>query len=155
EEAQPQGGPVAPRPGRQIYEWWIEPEVSPGDYLLTIYGTAPLRWLSGDESNLLHVAAGFDKPSSPRASSAALPAWGSLVYEVPFEEAALGVISRLGRSETELKLLLDGWSTGAPRKTAQPRACTIEPKALDPQCGVMAAGGNAKVMVVRGEPDTP
>src|SRR5437588_6953817 len=41
EPVEPSGGPLAPRPGRQIYEWWIEPEVAAGDYLMTVYGARP------------------------------------------------------------------------------------------------------------------
>src|SRR5262249_40093305 len=70
-EARPQE--PAPRAGRRIYEWWLEPEVAPGDYLLTVYSARPIRWTRGEESNTLRVVSGPDLPTAPRASAVDLP----------------------------------------------------------------------------------
>src|SRR5207237_591303 len=154
EPVEPSGGPLAPRPGRQIYEWWIEPEVAAGDYLMTVYGARPLRWTSGDESNLLHVASGFDEPGAPRAAFAELPAWGSLVYGFQ-GKSALAHLARAGRSEVEAALQLHGAAKDGPRQPRGGSACSVAPKALVPQCAARSSGGDLQIVAVRGEPGTP
>jgi len=143
---------AAPSPlnGQPIHEWWLSGLLDPGDYLITAYGTDPLRWTQGTESDQLSVQFGLPSPAD-RAASLVLPASGMAAFSLPPgpATAVLGVGARLP-AYAWLTILNDALATSGP-------TCQIQPNALDPQCVVLGTGqGNgSSVLVVRGVPGAP
>ncbi len=144
---------IQPRPGQAVHEWWLDKVMEEGDYLVTVYGTDVASWTRGDETNDLTVQLGLPAAPAERGVSAVIPNHGLLGWRLPAGQAiaflGLGTSPRLA---TTLSVSgLDDFGVGTTRSGD---SCTVQPKALVPECSVRSAAQQA-VLLVRGEPGTP
>ncbi|HLL02278.1 MAG TPA: hypothetical protein VK539_16950 [Myxococcaceae bacterium] len=143
-----------PRPGMPIHEWWFEPVLEPGVYLLTAYGTGSTQWTQSDaEDSGLTVSWGFPKASEDRIANFTLPETGLVMLEFPSEAAAY-FLSREGSSKTTTRLSLHRMSDegGTDVFSSEEGTCTIESKAVVPECRTMGSGKSRRIALIRGEP---
>ncbi|MDY7233217.1 hypothetical protein [Hyalangium rubrum] len=143
-----------PRPGMPIHEWWFEPVLEPGVYLLTAYGSGSTEWTQTDaDDSGLTVAWEFPMASEDRIASVTLPETGLATLEFP-EEAAAFFLSREGGSKTSTRLSLHRMSAeGATNLFSSAEAtCEIDGKALVPECRAVPSGKSRRVALIRGEP---
>jgi hypothetical protein len=145
----------SPRPGMPIHEWWFEAALEPGVYLLTAYGSGSAAWTQSDaaDDSGLTVTWGFPLASEDRVATLTLPETGLATLEFPSESSAF-FLSREGQSKTTTRLSLhrmgeDG-STGM--FSSVEATCTIDGKALVPECSASGSGRSRRVALIRGEP---
>jgi len=155
EDANLREQPVSPSPGQPIHEWWLEAVLEPGEYRLTIYGTAANEWSRGTPSDLVSIAYGFPRAPLDRIAHLVVPHWGVVGLELPSEvRAAFMSVARGTAAPTRLTLhpIDEGGSTHV---FASDGACSIELKALVPECiAVGSSNLKRRVLLVRGVPGT-
>jgi hypothetical protein len=142
-----------PRPGMPIHEWWFEPVLEPGVYLLTAYGTQSTEWTQSDaEDSGLTVSWGFPMASEDRVAHFTLPETGLVTLEFP-EEAGAYFLSREGNSKSTTRLSLSRMSAeGGTNVFSDEGTCTIEGKAVVAECRTMGSGKSRRIALIRGEP---
>ncbi|HEX8704031.1 MAG TPA: hypothetical protein VF815_34685 [Myxococcaceae bacterium] len=143
-----------PRPGMPIHEWWFEPLLEPGVYLLTAYGTNSTQWTQSDaEDSGLTVAWSFPMASEDRIAQFTLPETGLVTLEFP-NEAGAYFLSREGNSKTATRLSLHRVSSegGTDVFASEEGTCTIEGKAVVAECRTMGSGRSRRIALIRGEP---
>jgi hypothetical protein len=143
-----------PRPGMPVHEWWFEPLLEPGVYLLTAYGTHSTEWTQSDaDDSGLIVSWGFPMASEDRVATFTLPETGLATLEFPSEPAAF-FLSREGSSKTITRLSLHRMSDegGTDVFSGTESTCEIDGKAVVAECRAMTSGKNRRVALIRGEP---
>lgn len=143
EDLAPHHAAPAPVPGQPIHEWWIETSLEAGDYLVTVYGTAPLEWTTGKPSDLVSVQLGIAS-TTERALAVTLPAWGSTLYALPAPPADVpgdltAIASLEGAAAGPVRLAIHGTSP-----SSEQGACQIEPRAVVRECVAAASGRNGE-----------
>ncbi len=143
-----------PRPGMPIHEWWFEPVLEPGVYLLVAYGTNSTEWTqSNAEDSGLTVSWGFPMASEDRIAHFTLPETGLATLEFPSEAGAY-FLSREGSSKTTTRLSLHrmGSEGGTDVFASEEGTCTIDGKAVVAECRTMGSGRSRRIALIRGEP---
>lgn len=144
-----------PRAGQPIYEWWYESVLEPGNYLLTAYGTGPRPWTeSGDDPSLV-VSYGFPLGTADRSATVTIPNHGLATLELPKKGVAV-FVSRDNASKSTARLSIHGIDeSGATNLFSSAEGtCSIESKALVPECSVIARNDSRHVLLLRGDPGT-
>lgn len=143
-----------PGAGQPVHEWWLQGVLEAGDYLVTAYGTAPLRWTRGAETDLVTVQAGFAAPPE-RTARLVLPASGAAAFATDFAQQATAVLTTSAPVSARVRLSLhpldDASGTRMPYEEA---SCQVEPRAPVPECAAMSHAGGRHVVLVRGVPGT-
>lgn len=148
------GGRVSPVSGQPIYDWRIESWLEKGNYLFTVYGTEPLRWTQGAESEELFVSNGFPELPATGTVSANLPATGTITYAVPLDSmVAIADLDQAASGATELSLFAVD-KQGVVSLDQPSARCRIEARALVPTCSVRSNSPARHVLEVRGVPGT-
>ncbi|HEY6001449.1 MAG TPA: hypothetical protein VIV57_01165, partial [Anaeromyxobacter sp.] len=142
---------AAPVPGQPIHEWWIEAVLEPGDYLVTAYGTSPKRFTSGAESDLLTVEHGF--APAERALRAILPASGVVAFSLE-ASAATAVAALEGEARGRVRLSLHELGDSGSRMSREEGGCTIEARAVVPECAARTSRASRHALLLRGPPGT-
>ncbi|MBL8949960.1 MAG: hypothetical protein JNK82_04230 [Myxococcaceae bacterium] len=137
---------VSPEPGRPIHEWWLNPSLESGDYLVRIYGTNAHAWAGGNENDEVEVALGHRDGPSGRALAFTLGRSGVTTVRIPPQGWA-NLLTLDATPTAPVELHVDTTSTSRP-------ACRIERKALVPQCAGWAYDRVSHVLYVRGPAGT-
>ncbi|MFL5319167.1 MAG: hypothetical protein ACJ790_05885, partial [Myxococcaceae bacterium] len=156
EEVTPQDTSPRPRAGQPIYEWWLETFLEPGNYLLTAYGTGSKAWTdTTTEDASLTVAYGFPMGTPERIATVTLNSHGLATVELP-EKPIAAFLSRESASKSATRLSVHAIAAdGSTSMFSSPQAtCSIEEKALVPECSAMANQSGRHVALLRGEPGT-
>lgn len=146
---------VSPAAGQPIHEWWLERVLEAGEYRLTVYGAAAKQWSRGAPSDLVSIAYGFPRASLDRAAHLVVPQWGVVGLELPAEMRA-AFASVAGGTSTLTRLTLHQIDEGGSTHVgALDGGCSIEPKALIPECIALGSPNlRGRVLLVRGAPGT-
>jgi hypothetical protein len=137
-----------------IHEWWFEPVLEPGVYLLTAYGTSSTAWTQSDvEDSGLTVSWGFPMASEDRIATFTLPETGLATLEFPAQPAAF-FLSREGSSKTTTRLSLHRMNEegGTDVFSSAEASCEIDGKAIVAECRAMASAKSRRIALIRGEP---
>lgn len=136
-----------PGAGQPIHEWWVQGVLEPGDYQVAAYGTVPLRFTRGEESNLLTVELGF-ATSAERTLRAVLPASGSVAV-VTAKEPLTALLSVENPGAGRVRVSVHPARDDGYRMQDEEGNCVVEPKAQVAECAIRVGDG-AHVLVVRG-----
>jgi hypothetical protein len=147
EELTPRRFQPEPGAGQPIHEWWVQGVLEPGDYQVTAYGTAPLRFTRGEESSLLTVELGF-ATSPERTLRAVLPPSGTVAVATGKEPlTALLTVESPGAGR--VRVSVHPYRDGGAQMEVEEGNCVVEPKAQVGECAIRAGEGG-HVLVVRG-----
>lgn len=149
-----------PLPGQPIHEWWLEGVLDPGDYLLTAYGTAPLRASKGEETSRLTVqhdlAAPAQRTARVRLGADGLAAFasGERCVAAPCAAGArlAAVVTVAVPGPAPVRLTVHPLGDAGARMGEEEARCEVKPKAPVPECAALARAQGRHVVAVHGPP---
>jgi hypothetical protein len=151
EKAQPLHLQPEPNPGQPIHEWWVQAVLEPGDYQVVAYGTSPLRFTRGEETNLLTVELGFAR-SPERTVRATLGASG-LIMAATDKAPLTAFLTVENPGAGRVRLSVHPIREDGSRLQEEDGNCVVEPKAQAAECAVRVGDGR-HVVLVRGASGT-
>jgi hypothetical protein len=141
-----------PTAGAPIHEWWVEGLLEAGDYLVTAYGTAPLRYTRGAEDDRVTVQWAFATPAD-RTARVVLPASGAAAFATDQDGPVTVVLTAAAPRAGRVFLSVHPLDPASGSRLAETQgACQVEPRAPVPECAAFAAGTGRHVVLVRGAP---